>query len=90
MPKVVKPKRTKSHWYDGTTPFEELDATQQAAHGIVADRADLTPSVERIMSAELTEEQRQQALQYFADALVDPASPDRDPRVAIEHARTDG
>ncbi|MFZ4718278.1 MAG: hypothetical protein ACOYMR_02570 [Ilumatobacteraceae bacterium] len=83
---AAKPKRTKSHWYDGTTPFEDLDVTQQLAHDIVTERSDLTPSVERIMSAELSDEQRHQALEAFAASLAVLDDPNRDPRVAIANA----
>ena len=86
MARVVKPKRTKSHWYDGTTPFEELTPNQQLAHQLVTDRSDLTVSVERIMAAEIDEDQRLHALTAFHNSIGAVDDPNRDPRVAIANA----
>lgn len=86
MAKVVKQKRSKSGWYDGTVPFEELAPNQQLAHTLVSDRSDLTPSVERIMSAELDEAQQLAALTAFQASLGSFDDPNRDPRVAIANA----
>ena len=40
------------------TPIEESTATEQLAHGVVIQYRDLVSSIERIMDAELTEDQR--------------------------------
>jgi hypothetical protein len=63
----------------------ELDEVEQMAHGIINDRSDLLPSVERIMSAPLGADDRLRALTLFHDALHNPGDPNRDPRVAIGH-----
>lgn len=86
MAKVVKQKRPTSGWYDGSTPFEDLAPNQQLAHTLVSERGDLTPSVQRIMSADLDEAQQLVALQSFQVALGAPDDPNRDPRVAIANA----
>ena len=72
-----------TRWHDGTTPVEDLSAPEQLAHDIVSQFRDLAPSVERIMDAELDEEQRERALGAFRDSLASPGDPNRDPRVAI-------
>jgi hypothetical protein len=61
----------------------ELDEVERLAHGIVTDRSDLLPSVERIMSAPLGADDRLRALTLFHEALNTPGDPNRDPRVAI-------
>lgn len=61
----------------------ELGADEQIAHGIVTDRPDLMPSVERIMNAALDADGRQRALELFRHALTTPGDKHRDPRVAI-------
>lgn len=86
MARETKQKRPKSGWYDGSTPFEELAPNQQLAHTLVAERSDLTPSVERIMGAELDEAQQRTALELFEAALGSFDDPNRDPRVAIANA----
>lgn len=86
MAKVVKQKRPTSGWYDGSVPFEDLGPNQQLAHTLVSDRGDLTPSVQRIMAAELDEAQQLVALQSFQVALGALDDPNRDPRVAIANA----
>jgi hypothetical protein len=79
-------KQPATRWYDGTTPVEDLSAPEQLAHSVVSQFRDLAPSVERIMDAEITEEQREQALTAFRDSLDQPGDPNRDPRVAIANA----
>ena len=81
---VKKP--TLTRWYDGNTPLEELDASEQIAHEIVLEFGDLAPSVTRIMEAEITDDQRVTAMELFRDSLAEPGSPNRDPRVAITTA----
>ena len=64
-----KKKTPTSRWHDGTTPIEELEPLEQLAHQIVTDYRDLTPSVERIMSAELDTDGRMTALTAFHTSL---------------------
>lgn len=75
-----------SRWHDGTTPMEDLGPCEQLAHQLVSDYSDLTPSVERIMEAELDDAQRLVALGSFAESLGRIGDPNRDPRVAITNA----
>jgi hypothetical protein len=82
--KKAKPTR----WYNGDTPFEELDPSEQIAHTIVQEFGDLAPSVERIMAADLTAPQRRQAIGLFQASLDELGDRNRDPRHAIEAART--
>ncbi len=83
---MVKKKVPATRWHDGSTPIEELPVDEQLAHQLVSDRADLSPSVERIMNAELTEDQRTHALHAFNESLDNPGDPNRDPRTAIANA----
>ena len=53
------------------------------AREILADYSDLTPSVMRIVSADLSEGQRQRALEQFRNSLGAIDDPNRDPRYAI-------
>ena len=76
-----------TRWYDGNTPFDDLDPSEQIAHHIVQEFGYLTPSVERIMAADLTTPQRQQAINLFQASLDDLDDPNRDPRHAIATAR---
>jgi hypothetical protein len=46
---------------------------------------DLTPSVERIMQAELSETQRHRAITSFRESLAGNGDPNRDPSYAIAH-----
>ena len=79
-----------TRWYDGDTPVDELDPSEQVAHRIVQEFGDLAPSVERIMAADLTAPQRQQAIGLFQASLDDLDDPDRDPRHAIDTAHSAG
>ena len=83
---AAKKKPATSRWHDGVTPIEDLGECEQLAHRIVSDYGDLTPSVERIMSAELDEDQRLTALTSFHDSLSEIGDPNRDPAVAIANA----
>jgi hypothetical protein len=76
-------KQPVTRWFDGSIPVEELSTPEQIAHEVVSQFRDLAPSVERIMDAELTDDQREQALTAFRDSLDTPGDPNRDPRVAI-------
>ena len=79
-------KQPVSRWHDGTTPVEDLPETEQIAHDVVINRRDLAPSVERIMDAELSDDQRNLAMTMFRDSLTQDGDPNRDPRVAITAA----
>lgn len=81
-----KKKQKASRWHDGITPVDELGACEMLAHQIVTDYGDLTPSVERIMAAELDDDQRLVALTSFHDSLGKIGDPNRDPRTAITNA----
>lgn len=83
---MAKAKIIVTRWFDGKTPLEELTECEQLAHQIVVVRADLTPSVTRIMDAELEEETCLQALTLFETSLNELGDPNRDPRVAIINA----
>ena len=76
-------------WKSPGSPHE-LGTAEQLAHAIVTERADLLPSVERIMTAPLDGERRVRALGLFRDSLTTPGDRHRDPRVAIEQCMTDG
>jgi hypothetical protein len=80
----VNPRATR--WYDGTTPIDELEPNEQLAHELVSGRRDLAPSVERIMAANLTVDQRHHALTAFHHSLNRIGDPNRDPRTAIANA----
>ena len=81
-----KKKQKTSRWHDGVTPVDDLGPCEQLAHQIVTDYGDLTPSVERIMAAEIDDEQRLVALTSFHAALGQIGDPNRDPRTAIANA----
>lgn len=81
-----KKKPIHTRWFNGDTPLEDLDPSAQIAHEIVLQHRDLAPSVDRIMTAELTDPQRLHALDLFQKSLVDVDAPYRDPRAAIAAA----
>ena len=83
---MAKAKIIVTRWFDGETPLEELSECEQLAHQIVVVRKDLTPSVTRIMDAELDEDKCLQALTLFEVSLDEIGDPNRDPRVAIINA----
>ena len=83
---MAKAKIIVTRWFNGETPLEELSECEQLAHQIVVVRADLTPSVTRIMDAELAEDKCLQALTLFETSLNELGDPNRDPRVAIINA----
>ena len=82
-------KRPATDWKSPGSPHE-LGTAEQLAHAIVTERADLLPSVERIMTAPLDGDGRVRALGLFRDSLTTPGDRHRDPRVAIEQCLTDG
>lgn len=81
-----KKKQKTSRWHDGVTAVDELGPCEQLAHQIVTDHGDLTPSVERIMTAEIDDDQRLAALTSFHASLGQIGDPNRDPRTAIANA----
>ena len=81
-----KKKQKTSRWHDGVTAVDELGPCEQLAHQIVTDHGDLTPSVERIMMAEIDDDQRLAALTSFHASLGQIGDPNRDPRTAIANA----
>ena len=83
---MAKAKLPTSRWHDGTTDIEDLSSSEKLAHDLVSVRKDLEPSVQRIMDAELDDEQRDVALIAFGDSLDQVDDPNRDPRVAIANA----
>jgi hypothetical protein len=89
-PMATKPKKPLTRWFNGSTPLTELGPTERLAHEIVSTYADLAPSVEKIMSAELADDDRHTALASFQTALGSPGDPNRDPRVAIANATSGG
>jgi hypothetical protein len=72
-----------SRWRDATVDVESLEEDHRLAHELVLRRRDLTPSVARIMDADIGVDARCRALTAFTDALDTPGDPNRDPRVAI-------
>jgi hypothetical protein len=80
----MKPRATR--WHDGTTPIDELEPNERLAHEMVSRRGDLAPSVDRIMTADLTADQRNHALLAFHDSLNCIGDENRDPRTAIANA----
>ena len=83
---VTKKKQPSTRWHNGITPIEDLAANEQLAHEMVSRHRDLAPSVERIMAADLTDDQRNDALTTFRDSLTRIGDPNRDPRTAIANA----
>jgi hypothetical protein len=63
--------------------LDDLSPANRMAAEIVTTRRDLLPSVDRIMSAGLVEDDTLRALTLFQGALSNPGDPNRDPRVAI-------
>jgi hypothetical protein len=74
-------------WKSAGSP-DQLGDADQLAHAIMAERSDLLPSLERIMTAALDSAGRLRALELFQAALRDPSDACRDPRVAIERCIT--
>ncbi|MCB0967923.1 MAG: hypothetical protein KDB37_13900 [Ilumatobacter sp.] len=83
--KTKKPKPTR--WYAGDSPLEDLGPSEQVAHSIVQEFRYLSPSVDRIMDADLTSSQRLEAINLFRASLDQLDAGHRDPRAAIEAAR---
>ena len=69
-------KKPVTRWHDGSTPIEDLAANEQLAHEMVSRYRDLAPSVERIMAADLTDGQRNDAARLrFATLWIASATP---------------
>jgi hypothetical protein len=83
---MAKAKKVDTRWSAGSTDIDELPPRERLAHEIVSAHGDLLPSVERIMSADLTEEQGLVALTAFRDSINVAGDPNRDPRVSIANA----
>jgi len=79
-------RKTSTPWCDATADVDSLEPNERVAHELGVLRRDLTPSVERIMNHEMSEEARGRALAVFAESLKTPGDPNRDPRVAIANA----
>lgn len=75
--------------YLTTSSPEELAPAQRLAYDIVSRRADLLPSVERIMNAGLGDKTLD-ALELFDRSLTTAGDANRDPAVAVERAREAG
>jgi hypothetical protein len=74
--------------YLGSTDPEDLSPAYRVANEILATRADLLPSVDRIVGAGLNESNEERALSLFRDSLGRPGDPHRDPIIAIAAATT--
>lgn len=83
---MAKAKKVGSRWSEGLASVDDLAPRERLAHEIVSAHGDLLPSVERIMDAELTEEQGLAALTAFRESIGNAGDPNRDPRVAIANA----
>lgn len=83
---MARAKKQVSRWSDGSIELDDLDPNERIAHELVSEFADLAPSVEKIMDAEISDEGRLQALELFRASLGTIGDPNRDPRVAITTA----
>lgn len=63
--------------------FEDMTPSAKVAHEIVSTYVDLTPSVHKIMSADLSEAQKLRAITSFQESLGPTDSPFRDPNYAV-------
>ena len=77
-----------SQWQHRSADVESLTPDERLAHELVVRRPDLIPSVERIMTADVSNLARSTALTAFSNSLQSPGDPNRDPRVAIANAIT--
>ena len=66
---------------------ENQTPSEAVAAAVVAQYGDLTPSVERIMNADLGEPGKMQAITLFRESLGVPGDVHRDPARAIESGR---
>ncbi len=85
-------RRTAKHKQSATEPYldpdpdEPLEGANLVASEILAERRDLLPSVQLIMTAELDDDAKMNAVELFRDSLDQVDDPNRDPRVAIDNA----
>jgi hypothetical protein len=73
--------------YRTTASPDDLAPPDRIAFELIAERRDLLPSVDRIMSADLPEDARLRAMTLFRDSLGHIGDPHRDPSVAIANSR---
>ena len=78
-----KPRKTAPNPYLNAASPDDLGPTDRIAFDIIADRPDLLPSVDRIMTAGLDDDAAHRAISLFRDSLESGSDPNRDPRVAI-------
>jgi len=83
---MAKAKKQVTRWSDGSVDVDELGPSERLAHELVSEFADLAPSVEKIMEADISDEGRSEALGLFRSSLGVIGDPNRDPRVAITAA----
>jgi len=79
---AAKPVASIARWQSSGSP-EDGNPAEQIAHEILAQRSDLLPSVDRIMTAGLGTDGTLKAIGLFRHALSHPGDVNRDPRVAI-------
>ena len=86
----MNPKKTTRH--DVARPYlsrplpEDASALHRSAHTILTQRADVLPSIERILGAGLPDDVAMRALDLFQHSLSASRDPNRDPRVAMANA----
>lgn len=78
-------RKTKKKVDPNAIPFDQMTPSQQVAHTIKTTFSDLAPSVQLIMEADITEDQRFQAITLFRDSLSSPGDPNRNPRHALAY-----
>jgi hypothetical protein len=83
---MSKPTTARAKQKRGAVPATDLGPADSVAYEIVGNRADLRPSVERIVNAGLSAEATEHALTLFRTALTTAGDPHRDPRAAIASA----
>lgn len=83
---MAKAKKKVTRWSDGSVDPEDLAPSERIAHELVSEFADLAPSVETIMDAEISDDGRIEALELFRASLDSIGDPNRNPRTAIESA----
>lgn len=84
--RAAKKKQTSTEPYLDPDPDQQLEGAELVASEILAERRDLLPSVKLIMTAELDEDARMNAVELFRDSLDQTDDPNRDPRTAIDNA----
>ncbi len=85
---AVAKKKKSTRWFNEATAVEDLGASERIAHEIVLQYGDLSPSVDRIMNAELDDDQREKAMTLFQASLGVIDDENRNPAVAIEAGRS--